>query len=130
MKILKELRMDSNSYTYYFRKELETIRRSHEKLENSFSETQTGLKALKSRMDNAEEQISDLEGRIMERKLPSRTADRKPNEKETKKASNIRYLWNTIKCANLYIIGIPEGEKKKRGLKRYLKKLWLKTFQI
>ena len=66
MKILKELRMDSNSYTYYFRKELETIRRSHEKLENSFSETQTGLKALKSRMDNAEEQISDWQDRIME----------------------------------------------------------------
>ena len=37
-----------------------------EKLENSFTETQTELKALKSRMNNAEEQISDLKDRIME----------------------------------------------------------------
>ena len=40
MKTLKELRMDINSNTDYFRKELETIRRSQEKLENSFAEVQ------------------------------------------------------------------------------------------
>ena len=39
---------------------------SQEKLENSFAEMQAELKALKSRMNNAEEQISDLEDRIME----------------------------------------------------------------
>ena len=45
--------------------------------------------------------------------------------------SNIRNLWDNIKGANLRIIGIPEGEeKKKRRLKMYLKKLWLKIFQI
>ena len=38
----------------------------HRKIRNSFAETQTELKALKSRMYNAEEQISDLEDRIME----------------------------------------------------------------
>ena len=36
---IKELRVDMNSNAYYFRKELETIRRSQEKLENSFAET-------------------------------------------------------------------------------------------
>ena len=47
-----------------------------------------------------------------------------------KHESNIRDLWDNIKKANLSTIGIPEGKKKKRGLKTYLKKLWLKTFQI
>ena len=47
MKILKELRADMNSNTDYFRKELENIRSSQEKLENSFAETQAELKALK-----------------------------------------------------------------------------------
>ena len=46
-----------------------------------------------------------------------------------KHESNIRDLWDNIKWVNLHIIGIPEG-KEKRGLKIYLKKLWLKTFQI
>ena len=52
MKILKEVRADINSNADYFREELENIRRSQQKLENSFAEMQTKLKALKSRMNN------------------------------------------------------------------------------
>ena len=40
--------------------------RNQEKLENSFAVMQTELKALKSRMNNAEEQICDLEDKIIE----------------------------------------------------------------
>ena len=54
-KNLKGLREDMNSNADYFRKDLENIRRSQEILENSFSEMQGELKALKSRMNNAEE---------------------------------------------------------------------------
>ena len=55
VKILKELRGDLNSNADSLRKELENIRRSQEKLENSFADTQTELKPIKSRMNNAEE---------------------------------------------------------------------------
>ena len=55
VKILKELREDMNSNAYSLRKELENIMRSQEKLQNSFAEMQTGLKTIKSRMNNAEE---------------------------------------------------------------------------
>ena len=47
---MKELRIDRNSNAHYFRKELEIIRRSQEKLEHSFAEMQAELKALKSRI--------------------------------------------------------------------------------
>ena len=40
-----------NSNSDYFRKELETTKRSQEKLENSFTETQAELKALKRGMN-------------------------------------------------------------------------------
>ena len=74
-------------------------------------------------MNNAEEQISDSEDRIMEM-----THSGQQTENQMKKyESNIRDLWDNIKQANLRIIGIPEG-KEKRGLKIYLKKLWLKNF--
>ena len=66
MKILKELRMYINSNTDHFKKELETIKRRQEKLENSFAEMQAELKALNSRMNNTKEQISDVEDRITE----------------------------------------------------------------
>ena len=52
---MKEFRADMNSNADYFRKELENIGRSQEKLENSFSEMQAELKALKSSINNAEE---------------------------------------------------------------------------
>ena len=52
---MKELRADINSNAYYFRKELENLRGRQEKLENSFAEMQAELKALKNRMNNAEE---------------------------------------------------------------------------
>ena len=55
MEILKELREDMNSNADSFRKELENIRRIQEKLENSHAEIQTELKAIKSRMNDAEE---------------------------------------------------------------------------
>ena len=63
---MKELRVDLNSKADCFRKELENIRRSQDKLENSFAEMQAELKALNSRMNNAEEWKSDLEDRITE----------------------------------------------------------------
>ena len=44
-----------NTNADYFGKELEYIRKSQEKFENSFSEMQADLKSLKSRMDDAEE---------------------------------------------------------------------------
>ena len=66
MKILNELRVDSKSNADYFRKEMENIRKSQEKLENLFAKMQAELKLLKSRMNNPEEQISDLKYRIME----------------------------------------------------------------
>ena len=50
----------------YFGKELENIKRNIETLENSFASMQTEWKTLNGRLNNAEEQISDLEDRIME----------------------------------------------------------------
>ena len=54
---MKELRIDMNNNEDCFRNKLRNTRRSQEKLENSFSETQTQLKALKSRMNNAEDEL-------------------------------------------------------------------------
>ena len=47
-------------------KGIRKYRKSQEKLENSLAEMKAQLKALNSRMNNAEEWVSDLEYRIME----------------------------------------------------------------
>ena len=81
VKILKELREDMNSNGDTLRKELENIRRSQEKWENSFAEIKTELRAVKTRMNNGEKWSSDVEDRIME---ITQTGHRKPNEKTWK----------------------------------------------
>ena len=52
---MKELRKVINRNADYYIKELETIRKSQEKLENSCEETRAELKTMKSRINNAEE---------------------------------------------------------------------------
>ena len=66
MRILKELRKPIDINADYCKKKLEIVKRGQEKLENSFPETKTELKQMNSRVNNAEERISDPEGRIME----------------------------------------------------------------
>ena len=126
VKMLKESREDMNSNADSLRKELENIRRSQEKLENSFAVIQTELKAIKCRMNNAEEQISDVEDKIMEI-----TQSGQQTENQTKKhESNIRD-YGIIQSGPIYPkLEFQKEKKKKWGLKIYLKKLWLKTFQI
>ena len=54
MNILKKLRRVINWNSDYGKKELETIKRSQEKLENSFAEMKPELKAMNSRLHNEE----------------------------------------------------------------------------
>ena len=116
-----------NSNADYFREELENIRRSQEKLENALAEMQTKLKTLKNRMNNAEEWISDLEDRITEITQSGQQRENQIKKKKEKKAT--WDLWDNINWANLCIIGITE-KKNKMELKIYLKKLYLKMFQV
>ena len=90
VKILKELRLNINklraeikSNADSFRKELENIRRNIEKLGHSFAETQTELKALKNKMNNADEWIGDVEDRIME---ITQSGQQTENQKKNMKA--------------------------------------------
>ena len=106
------------------RKELENIRRSQDKLENSFVELWTELKAIKTRMNNAEEWISDVEDRIMEI-----TQSGQQTENQMKKhESNIRDLCDNIKQANLCIIGILEVEEKVKGIENIFEEIMAENF--
>uniref|UniRef100_A0A8D0HUB8 Uncharacterized protein n=2 Tax=Sus scrofa TaxID=9823 RepID=A0A8D0HUB8_PIG len=119
VKIQKELREDMNSNADSLRKELENTRRSQEKLGNSFAEIQTELRAVKTRMNNAEELIRDVEDRIME---ITQTGQQTENQMK-KHESNIRDLWDDIKRANLCIIGIPEGEEIEKGIENIFEEI-------
>ena len=64
--MLKELRKAINRNADHCNKELETVKRSQSKLDNSTAKMKTELKALNSKVNNTEERISYLEDRIIE----------------------------------------------------------------
>ena len=123
---MKELRADIDHIADYFRKELDALRRSQEKLENSFAEMLTELKPLKSGMNNAEEPTSDLEDGIMEMTQSGQQTGNQMKKHE----SNIRDLWDNTKQANLHIIGIPEGEEKEKGTENIVEEITAETSQF
>ena len=65
------------------------------------------LEGIKSKINEAEEQISELKDRMVE---ITATEQRKNNEK---KWDSPRNFWDNIKCTDINFIGVPEGEKKK-----------------
>ena len=48
--------------------------------------------------------------------------------KKNKKESNIRDLWDNIKHANLYIIGVPEAEEGEKGIKNVFEEIIAENF--
>ena len=42
---------------------------------------------------------------------------------KNKNESNIQDLWDNLKHANLHIIGVPEGEERKRGIKNVFEEI-------
>ena len=72
------------------------------KIDNSMFEIKKKKKPVRrsEKQTDNEEHICDLKDRIM-------------GENE----SNIQDLWDSLKCSNLCIIGVPEGEERENGIK-------------
>ena len=71
------------------------------------------LEGINSRITEAEEWIisSELEDRMVEF-----TATKQNKEKRMKRnEDSLRDLWDNIKCNNICIRGVPEGEEREKG---------------
>ena len=90
-----------------------------EELKNKWTEMNKTLARINSRITEAEEWISDLLERLVEI-----TAIKQNIEKRMKRnEDSLRDFWDNIKCTNIHIIGVPEGEERQReDSRKYLKR--------
>ena len=80
-------------------------------MNNTITEMKNTLEGINSRITEVEKQISDLEDRMEEF-----TATEQNKEKRMKRnEDSLRDLWDNIKCTNISIIGVPEGEEREKG---------------
>ena len=88
-------------------------------MNNTITAMKNILVGINSRINKAEEQISELEDRLVEI-----TAKEQNKDKRTKiNEDSLKDLWDNIKCTNIHIVGVPEGEERERtGLRKYLKR--------
>ena len=66
------------------------------------------LKGIKSRINESEEQKSELKDRLVE----IITVEQNKGKRMKRKEDGLRCLWDNIKCTNIHITGVPEGEER------------------
>jgi len=64
------------------------------------------LEGISRRITEAEEQINDLENRMVEITATEQNIEKRMKRNE----DSLRDLWDSIKCTNIHIIGVLEGE--------------------
>ena len=78
---------------------------------------------MKSRLDEAEDRISELED-----KVEKNTQKEQEKEKRLKRnKQGVRGLQDNMKCDNIHIIGIPEGEEE-QGIETLFEKVMMENF--
>ena len=82
------------------------------------------LEGTNSRITEVEEQINDLVDRMVEI-----TATEQNIEKRVKiNEDRLRDLWDNIKCANICILGVQEGEESETGPEKIFEEIIAENF--
>ena len=93
-------------------------------MSNTITEIKNTLEGINSRITEAEEWISELEDKTVEI-----TAREQNKEKRMKRIEDsLRDVWDNIKCTNIWTIGVPEEEEKKKGTEKIFEEIIVENF--
>ena len=93
-------------------------------MNNAITEIKSTLEGTNSRVTEAEDRISEVEGIMVE----INEAERKKEERIKRNEDNFRDLWDNVKCPNIRIIGVQEEEDKKKGDDKILEEIIVEKF--
>ena len=108
-----------------FNKDLEELKSKQTVMNNTINEIKNSLEGINSRIAEAEERISNLE----DKKVEITTSEQNKEKRMRIIEDSLRDLWDNIKCTNIQITG-SQKKRKRKGLRKYLKRLQLKTCLI
>ena len=92
--------------------DLSSIKKIQSEIKDTLIEVKNNLKGNNSRVDEAENQINDLE-----RKEAKKNQSEQQEEKRIQKNEySICSLWDNFKHSNIRISGVPEGEEKEQEI--------------
>ena len=93
-------------------------------MNNTINEIESSLEGINSRITEAEEQISDLEDKIVEKT----TAEQDKEKRMKRIEDSLTDLWDNIKCTNIWTIGVPEEEEKEKGTEKIFEEVTVENF--
>ena len=119
VKMIKNLENKMEKMQESINKHLKELKNKHTETKDTITEIKNTLEGINSRISEAEERISELEDKMVE--ITSEEQNKVKTMKRTE--DNLRDLWNYIKRMNIRIIGVPEEEEKRKGMRKFLKRL-------
>ena len=93
-------------------------------MKNTILELKNTVEGIKSRLDETEDRISELQDKVEKN-------TQKDQEKENRLRKNeegLREMHDNMKCNNIRIIGIPEGEEEEQGIENLFEKVMMENF--
>ena len=93
-------------------------------MNNKITEMKTTQEGINRRITEAEEQISDLEDRMVEYAAVEQNKEKRMKRNE----DSLRDFWHNIKCNNIRIIGVPEGEEREKGPEKIFEEIIVENF--
>ena len=88
-------------------------------MNNTINEIKNSLEGINSRITEAEGQISDLEDKILE----ITTAEQNKEKRMKRTEDSLTDLWTTLNTSTFKLEGSQKKKRKRKGLRKYLKRL-------
>ena len=106
--MIKNLEIKMEKMQESINKDLEELKNKHTETNNTITEIKNTLEGISSRISEAE-WISDMDDKMVE----ITSEEQNKIKRMIKSEDSLRDIWDNIKHTNIWIIGVPEEEKKK-----------------